>query len=77
MTVPTVEEVHRLYKIAEEADDAWTAEIRKKFPREHVGDVRYTERGKGDFGTSLRAAHDRFVETITKWREAVSARRGD
>ncbi len=44
-------------EVAYQADDAWGAELRRLFGK-HAGDVRYTQRGKGEPGSELRRLHD-------------------
>lgn len=49
------------------ADNAWMDEIRRAFPREWAGDVRYTPRAHGDPGTPLAAAYAEYLRTRAEW----------
>ncbi|MCO5730101.1 hypothetical protein [Rhizobium sp. SSA_523] len=49
------------------ADEAWMDEIRRAFPREWAGDVRYTPRAHGEPGTLLAAAYERYLATRAEW----------
>jgi hypothetical protein len=64
-----------LYHAACAADDAWMDEIRKAFPRQWAGNVRYTQEGIGKEGSSLRAAYDRWKEANEAWRNEMEATR--
>ena len=55
------------------ADLAWQAQIETTFPRGDAGTLRYTNAGKGEPGTALRAAYDEFVKAGSAYHEAVSA----
>jgi hypothetical protein len=56
------------------ADEAWMAALRQAFPRKrNIGDLRYTDAGKGEVGTPLRKAFDAFVRAGSAWREAKNA----
>lgn len=52
-----------------EADEAWMDEIRRTFPREYAGDVRYTWRAHGEPGTPLAAAHALYLSTRAAWEQ--------
>jgi len=52
--------LHDLYRKALATDDAWMAEIKRAFPSERAGDVRYTEKGHGEPGTLLADAYAAF-----------------
>lgn len=45
------------------ADKAWMDQIRRAYPHEWAGDVRYTDRAHGAPGTPLRAAYDEYMRT--------------
>ncbi|WP_298623872.1 hypothetical protein, partial [uncultured Zoogloea sp.] len=49
------------YDDALDTDARWMTEIKRAFPRERAGDVRYTERAHGEPGTALRRAYDAYV----------------
>jgi hypothetical protein len=49
------------YELALATDVIWMGEIKRAFPRERAGDVRYTERAHGAAGSSLRAAYERYA----------------
>lgn len=49
------------YRRAVMADEAWMREIRRAFPNERAGDVRYTPKAKGKPGTTLRKAYREFA----------------
>lgn len=57
------------------AENEWMALIRAAFPRKRAGDVRYTDEGKGEPGTALRAAYDAFVRLGSEYHETWSASR--
>jgi hypothetical protein len=59
------------YEIAIATDQAWMTEIRKAFPYQRAGDVRYTDKANGEPGTPLRAAYEAYVAA----RDAVDALR--
>lgn len=50
-----------------DADEAWMDEIRRTYPREWAGDVRYTARAHGAPGTPLAAAYERYLATRAEW----------
>ena len=56
------------------ADEAWMDEIRRAFPREWAGDVRYTSRAHGEPGTPLAAAYARYLATREAWESFLPAR---
>ena len=56
------------------ADKAWMDEIRRAFPREWAGDVRYTHRAHGEPGTPLAAAYARYRETRVAWESFLPSR---
>lgn len=56
------------------ADHAWMMEIRRAFPKEWPGDVRYTPRAHGLPGSPLAAAYLRYVETRTAWETFLTDR---
>jgi hypothetical protein len=62
----------KAYSDHEAADARWMAEIRKAFPREWAGDVRYTYRAQGDDGTPLRAAYDEYLRTRQTFEAALA-----
>lgn len=64
------EPIRYYYDALVEADRDWTVAIEKAFPKEHPGDVRYTERGKGAPGSELRAVHDEYVAAGAAFRAA-------
>lgn len=57
----------KLNALANNAETAWTDAIRKAFPREHPGDVRYIRKGQGESGTPLRFAYIRRMECVKLW----------
>ncbi len=52
------------------ADDAWGDELRRSFGK-NAGDVRYTARGKGEEGSTLRRLHDAREVARTAWENAT------
>lgn len=50
----------------QDADDAWTAEVRRVFGRD-AGTARYQLRGKGDEGSELRRLHDNREAARAAW----------
>lgn len=56
------------------ADHAWMMEIRRAFPKEWAGDVRYTPRAHGLPGTPLAAAYIRYLETRAVWESFLPGR---
>lgn len=63
-----------LTAIAQAADDTWSALLRQHFGKQ-AGDVRYTPRGKGEEGSELRLAHNRFLEASKAMQDAWVAER--
>jgi hypothetical protein len=54
-------------KAAQDACDAWGAELRKSFGK-RAGDMRYLPAGKGEPGSDLRRTYDAFVAArIARW----------
>lgn len=51
------------------ADDDWSKELKRIFGKS-AGDVRYTSRGIGDFGTMLRVLHDIREAKRIEWEAA-------
>lgn len=51
----------QIRKEAIEADNAWQAELVKRFGK-RAGDVRYTKEGKGEEGSNLRRAYENWSE---------------
>lgn len=72
MSATLIQNLSQRFQIA---DDAWHREIRKAFPGQHPGDVRYTRAAKGIPGSPLYAAHEEFVAAGAAWREALYAGR--
>lgn len=62
--------LEELNRIANDAEEKWTAEIRKAFPKKHPGDIRYISSGKGESGTPLRFAYVRRMESVKLWSKA-------
>lgn len=56
------------------ADEAWMDEIRRTYPREWAGDVRYTSRAHGEPGTPLAAAYERYLSTRAAWERFLPDR---
>jgi hypothetical protein len=56
------------------ADEEWMDEIRRTFPREWAGDVRYTPRAHGEPGTALRGAYERYLSTREAWEIFLPSR---
>jgi hypothetical protein len=50
----------------QEADDAWSAELRRVFGKQS-GQARYEERGKGQEGSELRRLHDAREAARRAW----------
>lgn len=61
------------YNNAVKADGVWMREIKKAFPNERAGDVRYESKAAGYKGTSLRAAHGAYEQANNALRDAVKA----
>lgn len=59
-----------IYEAHAAADRAWMVQIALAFPMEWPGDIRSTERAKGEPGTRLRAAYERHVDARDKWEAA-------
>lgn len=51
-------------------DSAWQAELARQFGKA-AGDVRYTERGKGDEGSQLRELHDARMKAQAEWHATI------
>jgi hypothetical protein len=49
------------------ADDDWQAELEKTFGK-NAGTERYYDAGKGEPGTPLRSAHDRYATAMNVWQ---------
>jgi len=58
---------HAAYRAAMDADDAWSAELRRRFGK-NAGDVRYTAKGKGPTGSNLRRLHDAKIAADARLR---------
>lgn len=56
-----------LHAAALMADAAWHQHLEKVFGK-GAGDARYTPAGKGEPGSALRVAHDRWREANEAWR---------
>lgn len=56
-----------------DADEAWMDEIRRAYPHEWAGDVRYTPRAHGEPGTALAAAYERYRSTRAAWEAFLPA----
>jgi hypothetical protein len=56
----------RELKPFQDADDAWSAELRRVFGK-HSGDARYTPIGKGEEGSVLRQLHDARETARIAW----------
>lgn len=56
-----------LYRAALAAEDAWMGELRRVVGRGHLGDIRYTDRAKGDPGSALRVLHDASTAATDAW----------
>ena len=54
---------------AQVADDAWSDELARLFGKK-AGDVRYTERGRGDESSRLRQLHSAFRSASDKAHKA-------
>lgn len=50
----------------QDADDAWTAELRRVFGK-RAGDARYGTAGKGEEGSVLRRHHDARAAARIAW----------
>jgi hypothetical protein len=48
------------------ADDAWSDQLQREFGK-NAGDARYTERGKGDEGSTLSRLHNAREEARVAW----------
>jgi hypothetical protein len=59
---------HALYYAALEADNAWQAELVRLF-KKNAGDIRYTDKGKGDPGSVLRTLHDQAETAKSAWMD--------
>lgn len=70
---PVAKSPEDLFESWLEADRAWGAILAATFPNAHAGDVRYTDAGKGEPGTPLRAAYDEFCRAGSAWHEAKNA----
>jgi hypothetical protein len=62
-----------IYEAHIAADRAWLVQIALAFPMEWPGELRHTQRAKGEPGTRLRAAYERFIETRDEWEAAHAA----
>lgn len=60
------------YAAAIAADESWMAEIRRAYPREWAGDVRYTDRAHGEPGTPLRAAYEAYESARITFEAALA-----
>ena len=56
------------------ADHRWMDEIKRAFPRQWAGDVRYTDDAHGEPGTPLRAAYDEYLRTRGVWESFLHPR---
>lgn len=65
----TFDEIHAAHAAA---DENWMAEIRRAYPHEWAGDVRYTARAHGEPGTPLRAAYDEYQRTRIQFEAALA-----
>ena len=72
--MPVNEAYRAAYEAHAGADEAWMDEIRRAFPREWAGDVRYTLRAHGEPGTPLAAAYARYRETREVWESFLPSR---
>lgn len=55
----------------QDADDAWSAELKRVFGR-NAGDARYTDRGKGVEGSTLRQLHDAREAARAAWHQTAA-----
>lgn len=65
------EQRHDLYLKCLEAEAAWMREIEASLPG-RPGDVRYTPAAKGEPGTALAAAHERFMQIHAEWWRLIN-----
>ncbi len=54
------------------ADSAWSADLKRRFGKK-AGDVRYTDAGKGEAGSKLRALYDAREAARQRWDEVRAA----
>ena len=55
------------YDDALDADARWMTEIKRAFPSQRAGDVRYTALAHGEPGTALRKACDEYKAAREAW----------
>jgi hypothetical protein len=55
----------------QDAEDAWTAEVRRIFGK-RAGDARYTAEGKGIEGSTLRKLHDAREAARLTWHRSAA-----
>ena len=55
----------------QEADDAWSAELRRVFGKDS-GQARYEPRGKGTDGSALRRLHDAREAARSLWHGSAA-----
>ena len=60
------------YDDALDADARWMTEIKRAFPSQRAGDVRYTALAHGEPGTALRRAYDDFKAAQEAWKAEMA-----
>ena len=62
--------IHDFYFAAVDADEAWQRELARLFGK-NAGDVRYTAKGSGSYGTELNRKYLDFLRATSEWRTAI------
>ena len=62
--------IHALYFAAVDADEAWQRELSRLFGK-RAGDVRYTAKGKGAYGSHLNSAYLEWQRAQAAWTQAI------
>jgi hypothetical protein len=55
----------------QDADDAWSAELRRVFGKRSA-EARYTELGRGEDGSKLRQLHDARTAAQARWHASAN-----
>lgn len=65
---PTTDELFAAWNAA---DEQWMIAVMREFPRQWPGDVRYTAAARGQPGTPLRAAYEKYAAARDAARKAA------
>lgn len=66
--------IKRAQRAFQDADDEWSRQLQRAFGR-NAGDFRYTIKGMGEPGSTLRCAYYGFKAARLEWEAAVMEQR--